>query len=186
MDATTTDLLARARAGDAHARNQLFSRCRDPLVRWAHGRLPAHARDRYDTDDLVQITFVRTLERMDGFVPRHEGAFLHYMRTILLNQIRDEIRRTARRPAREDLDDNLHDGGPSPLESAMGKDVLERYERALTRLQPDQQEAVILKLELGLGYQEIADKLNRPSANAARLLVTRAVARLAMLMRDLR
>src|SRR5205823_3089832 len=109
MDESTSDLLARARAGDPLARNQLFSRCRDPLVRWAHGRLPNYARDLFDTDDLVQVTFIRTLERMDGFVPRHEGAFLAFMRRTLLNQIRDEIRRVRRRPGRGELEEHPGD-----------------------------------------------------------------------------
>jgi len=186
MNETTSDLLTRARAGDPLARNQLFSRFREPLLRWAHGRLPGFARDILDTDDLVQLTFMRTLEKMDGFVPRHEGAFLAYMRMTLLNQIRDEIRRWRRRPKRGDLDETISAREASPLEQAMGRDVMERYERALTQLEPDQQEAVILRLELAFSYEEIAQQLERPTAGAARLLVSRAVARLATRMRWLR
>src|SRR5438477_10940968 len=103
MDLTTSDLLARAGAGAPRAGGQILGRCRVPLTRFAHGRLPAHARDLIDTDDLVQMAMLRGLEKMDGFVPRHEGAFLAYLRRILLNHILDELRRYARRPKRIEL-----------------------------------------------------------------------------------
>ena len=46
-----------------------------------------------------------------------------------------------------------HDG-PSPLEQAIGRDALERYERALARLKPEDQEATLARVEMGYTYQE--------------------------------
>jgi RNA polymerase sigma-70 factor (ECF subfamily) len=40
-------------------------------------------------------------------------------------------------------------------------------------------EAVILRLEFGFSHREIADAIGSPSANAARMLVSRAVEKLA-------
>jgi RNA polymerase sigma-70 factor (ECF subfamily) len=186
MDSTAT-LLARARAGDPLAKNQLCQRFRPLLMRWAHGRLPPYARDGItQTDDLVQNTLVRALNSMSTFEPRHEGAFLAYLRKVLLNQIRDRIRRARRRPEATELDESAADSGRSPLERTIGAELLERYDRALEQLPEEHRQAVILRIELGYSYQQVAESLGKPSPNAARLTVTRALVRLARMMDDLR
>ena len=72
----------------------------------------------------------------------------------------------------------------SPLEQAIGRDAVARYDAALTRLSDVDREAIIARVELDQGYEEIARALDKPSANAARMTVTRAVARLAREMSD--
>ena len=182
---STARLLELVRAGDGHARDRLAARYIAVLRRFAHGRLPAHARGLLDTDDLVQITVIRALEHIDTFEPRREGAFLAYLRRILVNQIRDEARRAARRP-RTELPEHAQDPGPSPLEGVIGRDAMLRYEEALDVLSEEQREAVVLRIELGYSYAEIAEALERPTANAARMLVTRALVKLAEIMRPMR
>src|SRR5215471_10859388 len=96
----TATLLVRVRAGDSAATEQLFRRFRPLLHRWAHGRLPAFVRDGgEETDDLVQNSLVRALNKLGVFESRHEGAFFAYLRQIVLNEIRDRVRRFRRRPA---------------------------------------------------------------------------------------
>ncbi len=181
---STATLLARVRDGDVAARDRILARYRPALHRWAHGRLPSRARGLVDTDDLVQITLIRALNRLEEFEPRHEGAFLAYLRQILLNQIREEVRRALRRPEWKEIGQDLQDCGPSPLEEAIGKELVSRYEIALGRLTRYQQEAVVLRIEFGFTYQQVAEALDRPTPNAARLLVTRALLRLARLMHE--
>lgn len=177
--ASTQVLLAGARAGDESARDQLVERFLPVLRRWAHGRLPAYARGLVDTDDLVQVTLIRALANLDRFEPRHEGAFLAYLRRIVLNSVRDEIRRSMRAPPQEEVSETLIDGAPSLLERSLGREVVENYERALSALPEAQQEAVILRVEFGYSYPEIAAALGRPSANAVRMMVSRALVSLA-------
>jgi RNA polymerase sigma-70 factor (ECF subfamily) len=177
--ASTQVLLAGARAGDERARDELVARFLPVLRRWAHGRLPTYARGLVDTDDLVQVTLIRALANLDRFEPRHEGAFLAYLRRIVLNSVRDEIRRSMRTPPQEEVDESLVDRGPSLLERSLGREVVERYERALAELPEVQQEAVILRVEFGYSYPEIAAALGRPSANAVRMMVSRALVDLA-------
>lgn len=173
----TAVLLDRARRGDAEARERLLARFLPLLRRWAHGRLPAPARGAVDTDDLVQVTLMKALGHLDRFEPEREGAFLAYLRRILLNQLRDELRRA--RPAREDLSEELSDRAPSLVEQAIGRQVLERYEEALEALDERQREAVILRLEFDYSHEEVALAVGCPSANAARMLVSRALLQLA-------
>jgi RNA polymerase sigma-70 factor (ECF subfamily) len=182
----TASLLALVRSGDDEARERLAARFLPVLRRWAHGRLPPKARGMVDTDDLVQVGLLRALDQVEHFEPRHPGAFLAYLRRTLLNSIRDEIRRAARRPGGEGLPEELADDAPSLVERAIGTQALERYEEALAGLPEAQQEAVILRVEMGLSYQEIADATGSPSANAARMSVSRALVRLAEVMADYR
>jgi RNA polymerase sigma-70 factor (ECF subfamily) len=171
------------RSGDPQARERLFARVLPALQRWAHRRLPAGARDLHDTDDLVQLSLARAFRHLDGFESRGHGAFLAYVRQILLNAIRDEIRRSVRHPGRDELPE-LVDGRPSALENAVGRDIVASYERSLADLHPDQQEAIIMRIELDMTYQEIADQLAMPSSEAARKMIGRTLLKLAERMRE--
>jgi RNA polymerase sigma-70 factor (ECF subfamily) len=175
---STIDLLARARQGEERAVGQLFERCLPALRRWARGRLPHYARDLSDTQDLVQETILHTLHRLDSFEPRHQGALQAYLRQAVANRIRDEIRRVVRRPIAVELDEAQPDVAPSPLEHAIGRQGVERYEAALQRLRPRDREAIIARVELQQSYEEVAVALGKPNANAARVAVTRALAKL--------
>lgn len=176
---STLTLLQRARAGDAAAMDVLFARCLPPLLRWARGRLPRGARSMQETRDIVQDAVVKSLARLDAFEPTREGALQAYLRLAVLNRIRDEYRTAARRPGQEDVDvEEAHSAAPSPLEQAIGRENVERYERALARLPADDREAIIARLELGLPFQAMATALGRPTADAARQALRRALARL--------
>jgi len=177
-------LVVRARAGDADALNALFERFGPELRRFARGRLPRQVRGIVDTPDVVQETLLQTFTHLNGFDDRGEGALRAYMRQILVNRIRDEIRRAARRPVGEPIEDAHADAGVSPLEAAIGREGVARYETALARLKDEDREVVIARVELGLSYPEIAASTGRASANAARMAVVRALVRLTEAMTD--
>jgi RNA polymerase sigma-70 factor (ECF subfamily) len=175
---STVELLTRARGGDVSALETLFARCIPPLRRWARGRLPAGARGLLDTQDLVQNTVLKTFQRLDQFESRHQGALQAYLRQAVLNQIRDEARRIGRHPAPQELDEAQASPEASPLDIAVGREGVERYEAALQRLKPSDREAIVGRIELQYDYEELATVLGKPNANAARVAVTRALARL--------
>jgi RNA polymerase sigma-70 factor (ECF subfamily) len=180
----TATLLVRVRLGDEGARDRLFARYLPILRRWAHHRLPQSARDLRDTDDLVQDTLLSALRRIDRFEHRGEGAFLAYLRQILLNAIRDGIRRAAVRPRHTTIDEDLPDQAPSALERAIGSELVARFENALAKLDPEQREAIILRVEFRYSHQQIADALGKASANAARMTVARAMVALSKAMHE--
>lgn len=175
-------LLEQARDGDEVALNRLLERYLPRLSRWASGRLPRWARDMSDTDDLVQDTLVRTVRAVPTFEHRGDGALQAYLRQAILNRVRDELRRHHRRPAAGAIVDDLPDTSHSPLEQAIGAETLDRYEEALQSLAPEDREAVIARIELGCSYREIAAALGKPSDDAARMAVSRALVSLARLM----
>lgn len=171
-------LVERACEGDEQALNDLCARYLPRLERWAHGRLPAYARGPLDTHDLVQEALAGAAHRIRTFEPHHKGAFQAYVRQALLNRVRDQIRYADRRPTAY-LDSDKASSEPSPLEAAIGKEALERYEAALERLTPADRSAIILRVELGCPIAEVAEALEKPSLDAARMAVTRALVRLA-------
>ena len=176
---TTATLIRRIQQGDDLARSVLIKRCLPALRHWARGRLPAYGRDLADTDDLVQTTFLRALGGLERFRPEREGAFLAYLRQILINAVRNEIRRSSCRPRGQALDQEPVDLRPSVHEQLAGEETIEAYERALETLKDRQRQAVILRVEFGLTFPEIAAELDIPSANAARMQVSRSLVKLA-------
>ena len=131
-----------------------------------------------DTHDLVQDTLAQVIKRIHAFEPRHDAAFQAYLRQALLNRLRDEIRKAERHPTGDPLSGDSVSPDPSPLEQAIGRQALERYEAALQRLQPDDRDAIILRIELGCTHAEVGEALGKTSAAAARMTVSRALVRL--------
>jgi RNA polymerase sigma factor (sigma-70 family) len=171
-------LVIRARAGDERALNDLFERYSARLRVWAHGRLPPWARGPADTHDLVQDTLLQVIRKLDTFEPRHEGAFLGYVRMALRNNITDRIRHVRRWGLEEPLATSNASPEPSPYELAVGSELQDRYEAALARLRPDYAEVIFVRIELQSLWPEVAQALNR-SIPAVQMLFRRALVCLA-------
>ena len=176
---STFALIERIRRGDREALERLLARHVGPLRRWVSGRLPRWARDVADTDDLVQDTLLRTFQKIEDFEARGAGALQAYLRQAVLNRVRDELRRKARSPSRVDDDGLDLQADGSPLEDAIGREALERYEAALLRLKPEEREAIVGRVEMEYSYAELAEALGKPSPEAARKTAQRALLRLA-------
>lgn len=161
---------------------RLFARHLAPLRRWARGRLPNWARDLADTEDLIQDALLQTFRRIDVFEVRGSGALQAYLRQAIVNRVRDELRRRARRPDRTALDSEELESILSPLEPAIGREAVETYQQALLRLTPEDREAIVGRIEMGYSYEELAQVLGRPSPEAARKAAQRAVVRLVEVM----
>jgi RNA polymerase sigma-70 factor (ECF subfamily) len=179
---TSLSLLARAHGGDGVAVEALMGRYLGRLQRWATGRLPRNARGLLDTDDIVQDALLNTFRRLDNFEPRHDGALMAYLREAVANRIRSELRRKCPEIDNSVEPDHLEAETPSPLEALVGRDAYARYETALAQLDDDERAAIVARFELGFSYDALARAMNRPSADAARKCVERAVRRLAGLM----
>ena len=174
---STRSLLERAQTGDGEALDEICARYLPRLTTWAAGRLPLRARGLVDTCDLAQETLIRVLHRLDSLKTSHPTMLPAYLRTAILNRIRDEIRRAAARPEYRSLTGNEVDPSPSPLERAIGRDLADRYETALAQLNDTDRSVVFLRFEMGMTYREIAETLDLPSKEAARKAVHRALHR---------
>jgi DNA-directed RNA polymerase specialized sigma24 family protein len=158
---STSELIRRVREGDRDSLERLIQRHVGPLRRYITGRLPRWARDLADTDDLVQDTLLRTFSRMDAFEVRGAGALHAYLRQAV------------------DVHDMELVGEGSPLEETIGREAADRYVAALARLEPEEREAIIGRVEMEYSYAELAEMLGKPTADAARKAARRALLRLA-------
>ncbi len=174
---STATLLIKIKAGDQQAKERLFKTYLPVITQWAHGRLPSYARDLSDTSDMVQKSLLSALDKVEDFEAIREGAFLAYLRQSLLNNIRMEIRRVTRKnkhgfndPAAEVVDSEA-----SIMQLMIGDEALQRYEKGLMALKSKAREAVMLRVEFGYSFAEIAAAVEMNSANAARMLVSRSI-----------
>jgi RNA polymerase sigma-70 factor (ECF subfamily) len=171
---STASLITRVQAGDEQALERLMARHLPALRRWATGRVPRYARHLADTDDVVQDAVLKTLRRIKRIEPRQRGAFFAYLRQALRWEIGNQLRAARYRTSGEAVDEPVANAA-SPLEEAVGQERLRAYEAALEGLSPRRKEAVIMRLELGMSYEEIAEVIEAPSWNAARMVVSRAL-----------
>ena len=183
-DQPTIELIHRARRGDPAAVEAILQRCLPSLKRWAHGRLPAAARGHLDTGDLVQDAAMNAIARLDTFEPRHVGAMQAYLRQSVVNRIRDEMRRFARRPATVALPDDFASEEPSPLEHAIHEQAYTRYRDAMNTLKPKERELVIARVEAQWTAPEIAEEFGFNTVDGARMAVNRAIQRLVAAMKE--
>jgi RNA polymerase sigma factor (sigma-70 family) len=124
---------------------------------------------------------VGVLRHLDRFEPRRRDALRAYLRQAIRNRVTDEIRRSQRRPPHVPVDreDVRVPGDPSPLTLLLRAEQEDRFRQALGSLRPEEQELVVARLELDYNYSQIAIATGRPSIDAARMAVRRAVLRLA-------
>ena len=132
----------------------------------------------------MQITLLRSLNHLEEFENRRPGAFLAYLRTILMNVLRDEIRRGDRKPVDLAISASRVSADTSVVEAVVGREILDSYEAALAKMPEEKRLAVMMRIEFDMSYQEIADELERPSADATRMMIVRALGELADEMQE--
>jgi len=181
---TTATLLFKIKAGDKQAKERLFNTYLPIITQWAHGRLPNYARDLSETADMVQKSLLNVLDKVDDFEALREGAFLAYLRQTLLNTIRMEIRRVSRKNSHGQQDNQVEiiDTEASVTQKAIDNETLELYEKGLMSLKDKAREAVMLRVEFGYSFTEIAMATEMNSANAARMMVSRSLVEMARFM----
>ena len=183
-DDSTIELVLKAQAGDRFALEALLQRCLPSLRRWAHGKLPPAARDTMDTNDLVQEVALRAVVRLDTFKPRHVGAMQAFMRKAVINKIRDEVRRVARRPIPIEVPDNIPSDDMTPEEIFIRKQTYRRYRAAVARLRAKDRELVVARIEAQWGIKQVTEYFGFATVAAARMAVRRAMHRLKELLAD--
>jgi len=173
-DGATAALLQAACAGSREARQELCAHCLPALRQRARRWLPRTHAGLNDADDLVQIALLRALQRIGEFEVRGAASFLAYLHTILVNEVRGELRRQRRRGEALELDDSLAPAGDPVLEHAMTAERQSAYLTALRRLGRCQRQHLALRVDAGLSFSEIAARTGN-SEDGARMRVARAL-----------
>ncbi len=171
---TTAILLKQFKNGDQRSCDQLFELYQPVLMRWAHGRIPKQAQGFMDTEDIVQDTMALAFKNIAGIKAERAGSFFTYLRTIFINQIKQELRKN--KPFQLSIT-QFSDHQKLAYEEDIN--TLVDYDAALDLLSEEEKEAIVLRMEFGFSYQEIADLMDKTSANAQRMFITRALVKLA-------
>jgi RNA polymerase sigma-70 factor, ECF subfamily len=144
------ELIARWKGGDERAATELVERHASALARFA-----VSSGERNDIDELVQDTFVRAFNSIDGF--RGESAFRTWLFTIERRLLIDRRRTEKRRRDRTEIQDSDSATEFDALDSMVADETQQRLQHAVQRLSPTQREVFALRVGEGLSYKEIAD-----------------------------
>jgi RNA polymerase sigma-70 factor (ECF subfamily) len=144
-------LTTRAQAGDERAFRRIYDRHAPGVYRFLRDQLGSDAA----ADEATQETFVRAHARLHAIRERDKLApFLFGIaRNVVLEQLR------AKRRVADDADQALDaalDEAPSPEALLLGREADELFAEALARLSDERRGALLLLLDHGLTYDEIA------------------------------
>lgn len=149
-------LVSRAREGDAQAFRTIFER-HAPAVRRFLGDLLG---DAAAADEATQETFVRAHGRLGSI--RNADRLLSWLlgiaRMVYLEQVR------ARRRLAPELaeDEGEVDPAPTPEAAMLSEEADSHLSEALSDLSEDRRAALLLRVDHGLGYEEIAALMGWP------------------------
>jgi RNA polymerase sigma-70 factor (ECF subfamily) len=141
-----------AQAGDRAAFASLVERYWDRLYRWLYHL----TRDRHAAEDLAQESFLKALAGLSKF--RAGTNFNAWLFRIAHNTFANHHRSAARQ--REPLPDDLPEKEAGPVEQALTQEALQGVAKALNRLAPEFRAALLLRVEEGLSFRQIADVLD--------------------------
>ena len=145
-------LIVAAQKGDRPAFAELVESYWDRLYRWLY-RL---AHDRHTAEDLAQETFLKAFAGLKKFqAGTNFGAWLF---RIAHNNFANQCRAMARQ--RENLPDNVADQRRGPIEQAASAEAVRDVTRAIYRLPTEFRAALLLRIEEGLSFRQIADVLD--------------------------
>jgi RNA polymerase sigma-70 factor (ECF subfamily) len=196
----TRELVALAKEGDESALNRLY-RAYAERVRWmVRFRMDRQLRSKLESMDLVQEVLLHALGGLEDFTYKDEADFVRWLSKITENELRGSLRklhtekRNVRKEVRLDRYGSTTGGGflgaLGPIETTTPsvimsrKEDLGKLEKAMDKLKPQYREAIVLTKIEGLSYEEIGNRLDM-SADAVRMLATRAMVALAAAFRGL-
>ena len=153
------DLLVRLKKRDQGALAELYDRYGGMAFRL----ILRMVRDNGIAEDLVQETFLRVWNRVEGF-DSERGAVGPWLLAVARNRAIDYLRYQGRRAeSTVELNETEHpalftDVGSNPIHF----DLVRVVKSALGHLNPQQREAIELAYFEGLSQTEIAERMNQP------------------------
>jgi RNA polymerase sigma-70 factor (ECF subfamily) len=149
-ESTDLELIARWKAGDERAASELVTRHSTALARFA-----VSSGERNEVDELVQDTFVRAFNSIDGF--RGESSFRTWLFTIERRLLLDRRRAEKRRRDKDEIQEEAAATEYDALDSVVADETKKRLQDAVRKLSPTQREVFTLRVAEGLSYKEIAE-----------------------------
>src|ERR1700722_13611463 len=144
-------LIRAAQAGDRPSFAVLVEAYWGRLYRWLYHL----THDRHQAEDLAQEAFLKAFANLHRF--RAGTNFRAWLFRIGHNAFANLHRTPARR--RTPLPDDLPDREAGPVEQAVSREALANLAGALERLPTDFRAALLLRIEEGLSFRQIAEVL---------------------------
>lgn len=190
-DTKTMGLLARARAGDRAAYDELFSRVAERVLFFLRLRLGPALGGKIEPIDLLQETYAEAHRAFPNFEYAGEGSFVRWLCRIGENQIReaaDHFAAAKRRPPGEALAvtrvlERVRATATGPGTAFAREESRQLLAQAILALGEEEREAILLRFFQDRTIDEIAGTLGR-SPTAVRRLLGRAAASLGSLLRE--
>jgi RNA polymerase sigma-70 factor (ECF subfamily) len=191
----TQELLDKAKEGNADAVDQLLARHREPIRRMIDLRLDPAIVQRLDASDVVQEVLIEANRRLQDYLKAPNMPFSLWLRHIAKDHIIDAHRRhhqaqkrgvdreqPIHRPAWGDhssleLAGQLLDQDLTPASAAIQHEMQRRLREAITQLDEDDREVILMRHYEMLANQEVAVALGLTEA-AASMRYLRAVRKL--------
>lgn len=149
-----------AQQGDRAAFSRLVSAYWDRLYRW----LFHLTRDRHKAEDLTQETFLKALAAVKSF--RRGSNFRAWLFRIGHNNFVN-LKRTEKRVAPGPADDHpTADDAAGPEEVVADREEIRRVADAIGELPADFRAALLLRVDQGLSFREVAAVLNTTEETA--------------------
>lgn len=185
----TAMLAARAREGDREAYDELFAQAARRLELYVRLRLGKALREREESLDLLQETYLAAHRTFDRFEDRGDDAFVRWLCQIAENCIRaraDYHGAAKRRPPAElehasSVLDRVEKGTLGPVTRAERTERRQQLVLAMEELPREEREAMLLRHFEGRDLETIAERLGT-SATSARRILGRATVRLGALL----
>lgn len=183
-------LLGRASRGDQEAVEALVEQHLAGLVTFVRARAGARLRAREETLDLALSACREVLVDLEAGRELDQAHFRHWLYLAAERKIADRGRYWARERRDPDQVVSISEAaplaaagrGPTPSGEAAAHEDWARAEEALAALPEEYREVILLTRVVGLSHAEAAERLGR-SEGATRMLLSRALARLARSMR---
>jgi RNA polymerase sigma-70 factor (ECF subfamily) len=184
-------LLTQFRAGVISEADRLLELYRPYLLAVANMELDPALRGKAGASDLVQETLWRAAKLEASQLPADASELRELLRKMLirrLDALRQQYRRTAKRQIKRErslndldvqefLNNLVTEPDQTPGSRAARKERIERTVQALEQLPIEYRQMIYWHNRDGLGWQQIAVKLDR-SPDAVRMLWKRAITRL--------
>jgi RNA polymerase sigma-70 factor (subfamily 1) len=191
-------LVQRAQKGDSEAVGKLLERYQSRLQRIVRVRLGARLKLHIESVDIIQETFAVAFQKIGDFELRSHASILNWLARIAENQIRDANRylfAAKRDHGREQsMEGELGSSSPSGfrlaadetavVERVAKQELRELMDQALTRMQHDQREVILLRDYSAAEWDYIAEALGR-SRGACQELHRRAWFQLQALVKSI-
>ncbi len=143
-------LIRAAQAGDRQAFAALVEQYWDRLYRWLYHL----TRDRHTAEDLAQEAFLKAFAHLARFQP--DTNFRAWLFRIAHNAFANQYRAGRRNGS---LPEDLPGPDRGPVAELLEQEALQRVARALERLPAEFRGALLLRIEEGLSFRQIADVL---------------------------